>query len=78
MQFEDLFEGITTRFDLVITFLALLEMTKLRMTKLLQEDFSSPIFVEFSAQVGSGEGEEPAAGEESPSAAQTPDDGTET
>ncbi len=51
VQFEDLFEGQTTRFDLVITFLALLEMTKLRMTRLFQADPHAPIFVEFAAQV---------------------------
>lgn len=48
--FEELFGDLVTRFDLVITFLALLEMTKLRMTRLFQTDFGSPIYVEFSAQ----------------------------
>ncbi len=51
LAFEDLFTNLTTRFDLVITFLALLEMTKLRMTRLMQSDPLSPIYVEFSAQV---------------------------
>ncbi len=51
LQFEELFSGASTRFDLVITFLALLEMTKLRMTRLVQVDPTSPIYVEFSAQV---------------------------
>lgn len=51
IQFEDLFTDASTRFDLVITFLALLEMTKLRMTRLVQADPLAPIFVEFSAQV---------------------------
>ena len=51
MQFEELFEGLETRFDLVITFLALLEMTRLRMTRLYQESFESPIIIEFTAQV---------------------------
>jgi segregation and condensation protein A len=55
LAFEELFEGMTTRFDLVITFLALLEMTRLRMTRLLQENFESEIFVEFTAQVTSDE-----------------------
>ena len=50
IQFEDLFEAAATRFDLVITFLALLEMTKLRMTRLVQVDPTSAIYVEFSAQ----------------------------
>jgi segregation and condensation protein A len=53
MTFEEFFDGMTTRFDLVITFLALLEMTKLRMTRLWQADFNSQIYVEFSAQVTS-------------------------
>lgn len=51
VQFEDLFTELSTRFDLVITFLALLEMTKLRMTRLVQEDPLAAIYVEFSAQV---------------------------
>lgn len=49
--FEELFEGLETRFDLVITFLALLEMTRLRMTRLFQESFDAPIYIEFTAQV---------------------------
>jgi segregation and condensation protein A len=48
--FEDLFEGITSRFDLVITFLALLEMTRLRITTLVQVDPLSPLYVEARAQ----------------------------
>ena len=59
VQFEDLFTDASTRFDLVITFLALLEMTKLRMTRLTQMDPTSAIYVEFSAQV-SGDDELPA------------------
>jgi segregation and condensation protein A len=55
ITFEELFDGATTRFDLVITFLALLEMTRLRMTRLFQTDFNSPIYVEFSAQVTASE-----------------------
>ncbi len=59
LAFEDLFTNLSTRFDLVITFLALLEMTKLRMTRLVQMDPISPIYVEFTAQVTGDE--EPAA-----------------
>ncbi len=51
LAFEDLFQGRITRFDLVITFLALLEMTKLRMTRLTQSDPTSTIYVEFAAHV---------------------------
>lgn len=55
LAFEELFTGLATRFDLVITFLALLEMTKLRMTRLFQSEPTAPIYVEFSAQVGGDE-----------------------
>ncbi len=44
--FEDLFQGMTSRFDLVITFLALLEMTRLRLTTLVQTDPEAPLYVE--------------------------------
>jgi segregation and condensation protein A len=44
--FEELFDGVTSRFDLVITFLALLEMTKLRMTRLYQNEPMSALYVE--------------------------------
>ena len=47
MRFEQLFEEVATRFDLVVTFLALLEMTKLRMTRLLQAGPEAPLLVEF-------------------------------
>jgi len=46
MLFEELFEGLTSRADLVITFLALLEMTKLRMTRLFQTEPLAPLYVE--------------------------------
>lgn len=62
VQFEELFTDLSTRFDLVITFLALLEMTKLRMTRLLQADPWAPIFVEFSAQASGDEIDDSATG----------------
>jgi segregation and condensation protein A len=49
LVFDDLFTEVTTRFDLVITFLALLEMTRLRMTRLVQSEPQAPIYVEFTA-----------------------------
>lgn len=48
LSFEELFQGEFTRFDLVITFLALLEMTRLKMTRLVQTEPLSPIYVEVS------------------------------
>ena len=50
-----------TRFDLVITFLAILEMTRLRMTRIFQVDFDSDIYIEFSAQVTADADGDPAA-----------------
>lgn len=50
LAFEDLFEGQRMRSELIVTFLALLEMTRLRMTRILQEEALGPIFVELSVQ----------------------------
>jgi segregation and condensation protein A len=49
MAFEELFEGLASSFDLVITFLALLEMTRLRMTRLFQSEPLGPLYVELAA-----------------------------
>ncbi|MGE5788415.1 MAG: segregation and condensation protein A, partial [Myxococcales bacterium] len=46
--FEDLFEGQRSRADLVVTFLALLELTRLRMTRLYQDHSLEPIYVELA------------------------------
>ncbi len=46
--FEEIFEGIATKFDLVITFLALLEMTRLKMTRLIQTEPLGPLFIELT------------------------------
>jgi segregation and condensation protein A len=43
--FDDLFEGAQTEIDLVVTFLALLEMTRLRMTRLYQTGPLEPLHV---------------------------------
>jgi len=48
LSFEQLFEGASSRGDLIITFLALLEMTRLRMTRLEQSGPLEPIFIELS------------------------------
>jgi len=66
--FEELFQGMTSRFDLVITFLALLEMTRLRLTTLIQTDPLAPLYVEACAE-GVREGEEGERGEEAPAPA---------
>lgn len=49
IAFEGLFEGMATRFDLVITFLALLEMTRIKMTRLYQTEPLGPLYVELAA-----------------------------
>ena len=48
VRFEELFAEHRTRSALVITFLALLEMTRLRLTRLLQQGPLEPIEVELS------------------------------
>jgi len=48
MLFEEIFEGATTRFDYVITFLAMLEMTRLRMTRVYQSEPYAPIHIELA------------------------------
>lgn len=46
--FEQLFEGAGSRAELIITFLALLEMTRLRMTRLEQAGPLEPIVIELA------------------------------
>ena len=50
-RFEELFEGQRTRYDLVITFLALLEMTRLKITRLYQADPLAEIFIDLASPV---------------------------
>jgi segregation and condensation protein A len=54
VAFVDLFEGQSSRGDLIITFLALLEMTRLRLTRLFQDDPLGPIEIELSVQEDDG------------------------
>ncbi len=67
LAFEALFDERATRFDLVITFLALLEMSRLRMTRLFQDEALGRLEVEYTAEL-EGEGAPPddAAGEGAP------------
>ena len=46
--FEQLFEGAGSRGELIVTFLALLEMTRLRMTRLEQDGPLEPITIELA------------------------------
>jgi segregation and condensation protein A len=46
--FEELFEKDVSRYDIVVTFLALLEMTKMHVTRLYQADIQGPIHVQYA------------------------------
>ena len=46
--FEALFEGDRNRYEVVVTFLALLEMTKMSMTRVYQSDPTAPLHVHFA------------------------------
>jgi segregation and condensation protein A len=50
VTFEALFDGLVSKFDVVITFLALLEMSKLRMTRLFQTEPLAPLYVELAGE----------------------------
>ena len=44
--FDELFEGYVTNYDLVVTFLAMLEMAKQKLIRIFQSDAYSPIYLE--------------------------------
>ena len=46
--FEELFEADVSRYDIVVTFLALLEMTKMHVTRIYQADIQGPIHVQYA------------------------------
>lgn len=54
VQFDELFTGAESRFDYVITFLALLEMTRLRMTRVYQSEPYAPLHIELSVTDDAG------------------------
>jgi segregation and condensation protein A len=71
LAFDELFappfvSDAVTRFDLVITFLALLEMTRLRMTRLFQTEPTAPLYVELAGTPPATEGENAGLGEVTP------------
>ncbi len=53
--FDELFEGTITKFDIVITFLALLEMSKLKLTRVFQAGVYAPIHIEYTLEDASPE-----------------------
>jgi segregation and condensation protein A len=46
LTFHEIFEPDTSRAELIITFLAILEMTRLRLTRLIQAEPLAPIYIE--------------------------------
>jgi segregation and condensation protein A len=46
--FDELFASDRTRYEVVVTFLALLEMTKLHITRIYQSDPSAPLHVQYA------------------------------
>jgi segregation and condensation protein A len=48
VTFDEIFESSATKFDLVITFLALLEMARLKMTRLRQTEPLGPLHIELA------------------------------
>jgi segregation and condensation protein A len=47
-EFEDLFEADRTRYDLVVTFLAVLEMTRLHIVRIFQSGSQTPLHVHYA------------------------------
>ena len=48
--FDELFSADRTRADVIVTFLALLEMTRLKMTRITQESTYAPIYIELAVR----------------------------
>src|SRR5690606_16955779 len=46
-SFEELFEGAHATYDIIVTFLAVLEMTKRRMLRIYQADPDAPLHLEY-------------------------------
>jgi segregation and condensation protein A len=55
VTFDEMFESLATKFELVITFLALLEMTRLKMTRLRQDEALGPLHIELTAALPDAE-----------------------
>ncbi len=46
--FEELFEAVQTRYEVVVTFLALLEMTRMHLARIYQADPGSPLHIHYA------------------------------
>jgi segregation and condensation protein A len=49
VTFDEMFESVVSKFELVITFLALLEMARLKLTHLRQDEPLGPLHIELAA-----------------------------
>jgi segregation and condensation protein A len=54
-RFDELFEDVSTSYELVVTFLALLEMAKMRLASIYQTDHEEPIYLEYTLLDEGGE-----------------------
>lgn len=59
VDFEELFEGFVTTYDLVVTFLAMLEMGKQKLLRLFQTEPCAPIYIECAVLAASEAAAEP-------------------
>ena len=63
LAFEELFQGTLSRAELIVTFLALLEMTRLRLIYLHQQGSLEPLRIELAVRDSPGESTESLVGE---------------
>jgi segregation and condensation protein A len=54
-RFEELFENLGSSYDIVVTFLALLEMAKMRIARVYQTEHEEPIYLEYALLDESGQ-----------------------
>jgi segregation and condensation protein A len=51
IYFEALFDDVKSRMEVVVTFLAMLELVKVRAIRIYQEDMAGPIMIEAAADM---------------------------
>jgi chromatin segregation and condensation protein Rec8/ScpA/Scc1 (kleisin family) len=54
ISFEEFLEGCASKFDLVVTFLALLELARTENIRVVQESHGSPILISYSGESNIG------------------------
>lgn len=75
VAFEELFDQIRTTYDVVVTFLAILEMAKMRMMRIYQADPHAPIHLEYRVTSADAvpEGDEEGPIDQVPTATEEPE-----